>query len=70
MGKVLLGIPYKDPFTGYEGVATARTEYLGGEASVCLERRKVDGSIEETWWKEARLEVVPETHASNTGQYS
>lgn len=49
------GVRYRDEATGYEGVATARTEYLGGAVKVMLERVKQDGSVEETWWPETRL---------------
>lgn len=55
-----LGIEYRDKFTGFVGVATARTEYPGPRFSVCLERLDGAGKIEEAWLPEARLvEVSP-----------
>lgn len=56
--RVVLGERYRLEPTGYEGVATARTEYLGERVNVRLERLRADGSVEETWWPETRLSPV------------
>ena len=64
---VLLGRRYRDTATGYEGVATARTEFLHGSVSVRLERLKADGTTEETWWPEGRLAEVADTAGPGFG---
>lgn len=60
----VLGKRYRDEPTGYEGVATARSEFLGGRANVRLERLKKDGTLEETWWPEERLVELGDGSAS------
>lgn len=53
-----LGQKYRDTITGYEGTATARTEYLGNSPSVRLERADETGKPEEEWFTESRLGEV------------
>jgi hypothetical protein len=62
-----LGKSYRDDATGYEGVATARTEYLGGNVNVRLERLKKDGVPEEAWWPEPRLVAIGQAGAAGFG---
>lgn len=54
---IKLGKEYKDQYSGYVGIATARTVYLYGCVRVCLESKKLkeDGSPQETWFDEQRL---------------
>ncbi len=51
-----LGERYRDIYTGFAGVATARTEYVSGWVSVCLARLDKDGYTREEWVHETRLE--------------
>lgn len=53
--KVTFGNRYRDTWTGLTGVAVSRTEFAFGEPTVCLEWRANDGTVKETWVKEARL---------------
>jgi len=64
---VELGKIYKDEFTGFSGIATARTEFLYGCVRVCLESKKLDkeGKPLEIWFDEQRL--VTKTKASGPG---
>lgn len=39
----VLGTRYRDPVTGFEGIATSRTRYLHGCDRVCLEALGNDG---------------------------
>lgn len=56
-----LGKRYKDTVTGFEGVATARYEYLNGCVRYQLEAPKQDsGGILELIFDEQRLELVKE----------
>lgn len=54
-GVVELGRDYRDYVTGFTGTATARTETLHGNVSVCLERADNEGKPEEVWLPERRL---------------
>lgn len=54
-----LGKRYRDEITGFSGVATARTIYLHGPSSVCLETM-IDGCPVDEWFSESRLELVDE----------
>lgn len=49
---IKLGEFYKDRITGFEGIATARTEYLNGCVSVLLQPESLDkeGKIAEHEW--------------------
>jgi len=49
---------YRDVITHYEGVATARTEYLFGLPSIRLTRLSKDGKPEHEWFPEEQLELV------------
>ena len=52
-----LGKKYKDSITGFEGIATARTEYMFGCVRILLEGKKLkpDGTSNELWFDEQRL---------------
>jgi hypothetical protein len=52
---VVLGSRYRDRHTGYEGVATARTEYENGCVQICLERLDDKGEVASTWFDEQRI---------------
>lgn len=55
---VTLGKKYKDNITGYEGIATARTDYLYGCVRVLIEplKLKKDGDfLPDCWFDEQRL---------------
>jgi hypothetical protein len=52
--KVLLGDKYRDNISGFEGTATARSEFLFGCVRVCLEGGK-DGELKTEWFDEQRL---------------
>ncbi|KKM02138.1 hypothetical protein LCGC14_1787370 [marine sediment metagenome] len=49
---IILGELYKDNITGYEGIATAKTEYLNGCVSILLQPQSLDkeGKIAEGDW--------------------
>lgn len=49
---------YRDIPTGFEGDATARTEYLAGNVNLCLERLDNNGDPTEAWFSEQRLERI------------
>lgn len=53
-----LGKKYRDNISGFEGVATARFEYLTGCIRYCLESGGKDGKPEEWIFDEQRLEEV------------
>jgi hypothetical protein len=54
---IVLGEKVKDSLTGFEGVATARTEYLYGCVRICVESLELDkdGDPKEVWFDEQRL---------------
>ena len=52
---VKLGERYKDTLTGFEGIATARTEYLYHCVRVGLEGSDKDKQPVEFWFDEQRL---------------
>lgn len=49
---------YRDRITGFEGVAVARTEYMGGRVTVCLERGDATKKSESIWFDQIRLDTV------------
>jgi hypothetical protein len=53
-----LGQKYQDEITGFEGTATARTDYLYGCVRVCLEGKGGDGEPQEWVFDEQRLVQV------------
>jgi len=53
--KFTLGKKYRDRATGFEATATARAEYLNGNARVCLTKIDDKGALIETWFDEDRL---------------
>jgi hypothetical protein len=54
---VTLGELYVDQPTGFTGMATARTVYLGGLVSVLLEARHPEKAVER-WFHEPRLKPL------------
>lgn len=59
--RVVFGVDYRDTVTGFTATATARTETIHGNVSVCLERADSDGKPEEFWLPEGRLVRADET---------
>lgn len=56
MHQVVLGQKYKDPITGYSGVATSRTVYLNGCVRICLTGKAgKDGKIPEEFFDEQQI---------------
>lgn len=49
---------WRDRLTGFQGEASARTEYLNGDAKLCLVRLDSYGKPEDVWLEEGRLERV------------
>jgi len=52
---VTLGEKYRDSITGFEGVATARYEFLHGCVRYCLEKGDKDGKQSEAVFDEQRI---------------
>jgi hypothetical protein len=54
---IILGNKYKDTISDFEGIATARTEYLFGCVRILLESKElVSGKpVEDMWFDEPRL---------------
>ena len=59
---IKLGSFVKDPITGLRGMAIARSEWLWGCTRIGVQPQELkDGRpVEETWFDEARLEIVVE----------
>lgn len=55
--QITLGAMYRDKFTGFEGVASGRSEYVTGNPRVTLERK---GDAKQETFDEARLVEVKE----------
>lgn len=57
---VKLGEKVKDKVTNFEGVATARAEYLTGCPRICVEAESpsAEGKVLSAWFDEARLIVT------------
>ncbi len=57
---IKLGNKVKDTVTGFQGIATGRTEWMYGCARICVEPQELhDGKpIEGQWFDEQRLEVI------------
>jgi hypothetical protein len=62
---VELGTRVKDKISGFEGIATGRTEYLYGCVRVLVEPERLEAGkpIEGEWFDEQRLVDVPEADA-------
>ncbi len=59
----ILGRTVRDQISGFEGVATARTEYLNGCTQVCITPRtlrKSGGPSRGVWFDEVQIEVCDE----------
>lgn len=70
-GPIKLGKKYRDEITGFEGTATARTDYLYGCVRVSLEGKGNDGEPQEWVFDEQRLVALdgslPEPTATSGG---
>jgi hypothetical protein len=55
-----LGAKAKDKITGFEGIITARCEYLSGDNQYFIEAPAKDGKSENAWVVEDRLVVLAE----------
>lgn len=58
---IKLGSTVKDMYTGYTGIAIARTEWIYGCARILVEKTKLDkdGKIPEpVWFDEQRVQLV------------
>lgn len=72
---VKLGSRVRDVMNGYEGIATARTVFLNGCISVCIEgpMAKDDKGValrDEVWFDEQRVRVLKEGAFSPQGEYA
>ena len=56
--KVILGLKYKDDFTGFTGVATAKCTYVTGPDRVMLECLRADLGVDERWFDVSRVKAV------------
>ena len=58
---IKLGDKVKDKLTGFNGTVVARAEYLFGCVWVCVVPEKLhdDKPIEDVWFDEQRLDVIP-----------
>lgn len=60
---IKLGSKVKDTLTGFEGIATGRTEWLYGCVRITIEPDKLDKDgkcIPSEWFDEQRVELVTE----------
>lgn len=59
---VKLGSKVRDTITGYEGIATARSEFLNGCVSIQITRTEMtkDGDAKADWFDEQRVALVEE----------
>lgn len=55
---IKLGVKVRDKETNFEGLVTARAEYLYERPSVLVEAIDSTGRPIEWWYKEERVEVV------------
>ena len=55
---IKLGTKIRDKETKFNGVVTARAEYLYDEPSVLVESIDSTGRPIEWWYKESRVEVI------------
>lgn len=57
---IKLGNQVRDIYTGFTGIATARTDWLFGCSRICIEPQELkDGKpIEGQWFDEQRVEVI------------
>jgi len=64
-----LGQKVKDPITGFEGIAVAKTQWLYGCTRFGVQARiDKDGKVPEAqWFDEPQLEAMPPVDAQNRG---
>lgn len=55
---VVLGKTYRDKVTGFEGIATHKTQFLYACERVCLQAQAKEGEIKEGVFDEPQLELV------------
>lgn len=53
---IMLGKKYRDNVHGFEGIATAKVEYLHGCSRVLLERLNENQELKELWFDEPQIE--------------
>lgn len=61
MTKITLGSKVRDTITGFEGIATARAEYLNGCVRILIQPQRLDKDgkiIESEWIDQVQLEAV------------
>jgi hypothetical protein len=59
--KIKLGNRVRDVYTGFEGIATGRTEWLYGCARITIEPTELDKDgklLDSQWFDEQRIELV------------
>lgn len=59
---------YRDRITGFEGTATAITNYLGGRVTVCLERGDATKKSESLWFDHDRLQPLDDDNRVGFGR--
>lgn len=52
----MLGKKVRDKISGYEGVVSARIEYVHGEPQVQVDCSRTDGGLSSVWFVESRVE--------------
>lgn len=57
--KIELGKTYRDVVSGFEGIATHRTEFLYACERVCLQAQAKDGDIKESVFDAPQLVLLP-----------
>lgn len=59
---VKLGAHVRDTITGFEGIATGKSEFVNGCVSVAVTRTELskDGEVKIEWFDEQRIEVLKE----------
>lgn len=59
--EIEFGKRYRDKITGYEGVATAKTQYMNGCCQTCLESPAKPGEEPKSFWFDDQRLVEAET---------
>jgi len=58
---IKLGSLVRDIYTGFQGVAVAKTEWLYGCSRICIEPQDLDKDgkpVDQQWFDEQRIEVI------------
>ena len=64
---VKMGSKVKDSITGFKGTAIARTEYINGCVSICVETTDKDGKPFEVWFDEQRVDKKSKVDTGGPG---